>query len=145
MRRLLWLLLILLVAGCSTGPGAVAMTTRSSRAPGAKLTVLHVGAPWCPPCVAMEPAVHKFEEDWKGRVNFVNINSDQTSTPEFEAHRDLLSNVEAIPYTAWLDAHGKVLGEKVGYADAQELARLSESYLTAASSALPVTPTGKAY
>ncbi len=133
MHRFLWLLVPALLLGyhltaASPSP-TVPMTTRSSQAPGAKLTVLHVGAPWCPPCVAMEPAVHEFEKDWKARVNFVNINADQHTTSEYATYQDVLHNVEAIPYTAWIGANGQVLGEKVGYADAQELDRLTEGYL----------------
>ena len=75
----------------------------------------------------MEPAWTQFESAQQGKVNLVKINVDQKSTPEFKKYEAIISGVQAIPTTLWLDQNGKVIDSKVGGMSAEELTRQTEA------------------
>jgi thiol-disulfide isomerase/thioredoxin len=59
-------------------PGAISLDALHG-----KVVVLDFWATWCPPCLAMLPALHELDAEWKDRgVSFVGINSDGDIAPE---------------------------------------------------------------
>lgn len=123
------LLLGLLVAVACSAPGKVEMKTYTKSAPGAKVTVVHYGAPWCGPCVAMEPAMVQFESQYAKKVNLVMINVDDSKSPEMVKYGEFVKKAGGVPYTVWLDSKGKLMGEKIGGMDATELSKMTEDYI----------------
>ena len=116
-------------AWSQTAAGKVEMKTYTSTVKNSPVTVVHYGAPWCGPCVAMEPAVEQFEQAYKSKVNLVMINVDDRKSPEMQKYGEFVQKAGGIPYTVWLDAKGKVLGEKVGGMTAQELSSATDGYV----------------
>ncbi len=70
------------------------------------------GAPWCGPCRMLDPELDKLAQS--GRVNVVRI--------EVEEHPELARHygVTSIPRLLLFD-HGNVRGDRVGYADSEQL------------------------
>lgn len=75
--------------------------------------VVKFGADWCGPCRMMEPVLDQFSMSEPG-VSVVRINVDQ--------HGDLAQHygVSSIP-RLFLFEQGKVIGDRVGYLDEQQL------------------------
>ena len=121
------LLLALLLSGLVWAK--VEMKTHSSAAPKATVTVVHYGAPWCGPCVAMEPAWTKFETDYKKKVNLVLVNIEEKGTPELKKYGKLQEDVDGLPLTLWLDANGKVVKSEIGKLEAKQLASQTDKAL----------------
>lgn len=107
------------------------MKTYSSTAKGAKVTVVHFGAPWCGPCKVMEPDWQTFQKDYKQKVNIVSINVDE-DTPENKKYGELAKAFGGIPYTVWLDSNGKVLQKAEGLVGKDVLVRQTEAAVKAA-------------
>lgn len=75
--------------------------------------VVKFGADWCGPCQMMESVLDQFSASEPG-VPVVRINVDQ--------HQDLAQHygVSSIP-RLFIFEHGKVVGDRVGYMDEQQL------------------------
>ncbi|WP_146121049.1 co-chaperone YbbN [Achromobacter sp. MYb9] len=86
---------------------------RSSNVP----ILLYIGAPWCPPCTTMGPAVEKAAEDFGGHVRVVKVNAATDS--------QLLNSlkVAAVPMIVLYGEYGRELGRYLGNLSAREISR----------------------
>jgi thiol-disulfide isomerase/thioredoxin len=77
-------------------PGKIALAELQGR-----VVVLDFWATWCPPCLAMLPALHELDTEWRIRgVTFVGVNSDGDISPE--ALQSFLVQ-HAVPYAVVVD------------------------------------------
>ncbi len=74
----------------------------------------------------MEPAMTQFESKYKSKVNLVNINIDETTTPEFKKYGKLGDLSDSIPFTVWIDSNQKVLDKEAGGLSAADLAKRTD-------------------
>jgi len=73
-------------------------------------TVVDFWAPWCDNCKMAAPTLEKIEEEYKGRVNFVSVNSDSPQAwPLIQRF-----GVDAIPHLALISAEGDVETALIG-------------------------------
>lgn len=72
------------------------------------------GADWCGPCQAMEGQLDQFQVENGGAVAVVRINVEQH--PQLARHYA----ISGIPHSFLFD-HGKVVADRVGYMDVQQL------------------------
>lgn len=72
------------------------------------------GAEWCGPCRMLDPELDQLASNLRGRVEVVRVNVDQR--PDLAQHY----GVSSIP-RLFLFRHGKVVADRVGYADNQQL------------------------
>ncbi len=79
----------------------------------AQAIVLRLGAPWCAPCLEMEPAFHGVARSLSGWVSFVQVDA----TEDRGAARAL--GVHSLPATAIL-WRGRLLELTLGYLTAGE-------------------------
>ena len=87
------------------------------------LVVVKFGAEWCPPCRMLDPELTKLGNSLAGRASVVRINVDQ--------HRDLARHYHVSSITRlMIFYHGQVLADRVGYADAKQLAAWVNSVRT---------------
>lgn len=80
-------------------------------------------ATWCGPCRRLSPILKELSEDFKGRIKFVKIDSDQE--PE-------LSNeysITALPTLLFFDG-GKLAGQFAGLPDKQSLKTELENWIS---------------
>ena len=64
-------------------------------------------APWCPPCIKLEPILDALAEEYGDRLHFVKLNSDDNP----EATRDY--HVQSMP-TLVVFRKGEVIGQLIG-------------------------------
>jgi thiol-disulfide isomerase/thioredoxin len=75
-----------------------------------KPSVVDFWAPWCENCKLSAPTLHKVEEEYRDRVNFIMVNGDQAAAwPYIEAF-----GVDAIPHLALVNADGDVETALIG-------------------------------
>ncbi|WP_409021703.1 thioredoxin [Dellaglioa sp. P0083] len=87
---------------------------------GSGLTIVDLWAPWCGPCLMMEPVIDELEEDFKDDMQFVKLNIDENKETALEY------DVMSIP-SFLLFKDGKAIEKVVGYHDKSEFSKyLSE-------------------
>lgn len=93
--------------------------TRSNTTP----LLLYIGAPWCPPCTTMGPAVEAASETLGDRVRFVKVNA--------AADSQLLKalKVASVPMLILYGEHGHELARFLGVLSARELVRWVDTTL----------------
>ena len=77
----------------------------------------------------MEPELTRFESSYKSKINLVNINVDEKSSLEFQKYGELMKRSKSIPFTLWVDSHGKVLREEHSVMTEGQLAETTQSAL----------------
>ncbi|SNR16771.1 TlpA family protein disulfide reductase [Tenacibaculum jejuense] len=97
-----------------------------------KVVFLNFWATWCPPCIAELPYIQDFYNDYKGKVAFVFITSDDVRTlneffkkhgyefPVYQSNHDFpkeLPPVTSIPRTFVIDTQGNIRVDKSGSAN----------------------------
>ena len=88
--------------------------------------VVDFGAPWCPPCRALEPVFEELAGRFEGGVRFFKMNIDENpSTPQ-------RYGVKGIPTLIFFSG-GKEAERVVGMAGKEALARLIGKYAGAAA------------
>jgi thioredoxin 1 len=79
-------------------------------------------APWCSPCIKMEPFVKKIKEQYAGQITVVRVNIDEAKT--LAKHL----KVESLPVIALYNA-GKETKRAEGFQNQEALERLIKSFL----------------
>ena len=87
----------------------------------AEPVLVKFGAVWCPPCRMLDPELDRLSSEMGGRIAVVRINVDQR--PALAQHY----HVSSIPRLL-LFKQGKVIADRVGYADHQRLASWVDGY-----------------
>mmetsp|Transcript_41749 Transcript_41749/g.61304 ORF Transcript_41749/g.61304 Transcript_41749/m.61304 type:complete len:167 (+) Transcript_41749:344-844(+) len=77
-----------------------------------KPTVVDFWAPWCENCKAAAPTLHKIEEEYKGKVNFVMVDADGDGAATWEMIGKF--GVDAIPHLALVSSEGYVETALIG-------------------------------
>ena len=73
-------------------------------------TLMEFYANWCTSCQAMAGDLAQLKQDYKGKVNFVMLNVDNSKwLPEV-----LNYNVDGIPHFVFLNDEGKAIAESIG-------------------------------
>lgn len=90
--------------------------------------IVDFGAPWCPPCRALEPTFAKLAAEYEGRVRFakVNIDDNPSVTQRY--------GVKGIP-TLILFVGGREVERVVGAAGREAIARVIDRNAVAAEPA----------
>lgn len=84
------------------------------------IKLIDLKASWCSPCRLMEPIIHELEEEFKGKVEFEEIDVDEK--PEIASKYGVLS----IP-TYILEKDGQEVARKVGFTPKAEMVKLLSS------------------
>ncbi|MFD0861217.1 TlpA family protein disulfide reductase [Sungkyunkwania multivorans] len=96
-----------------------------------KVVLVNFWATWCPPCIAEMPSLQKLYDDYKGKVAFVLVTSDDEATVvnfmekngytmPFYFQRSLAPKEirsSGIPATYLIDLNGEIVIDKVGAAN----------------------------
>ncbi|WP_143569869.1 TlpA family protein disulfide reductase [Tenacibaculum agarivorans] len=97
-----------------------------------KVIFLNFWATWCPPCIAELPYIQEFYNDYKGKVEFVFVTSDNVEElnkffkktgyefPVYQSYLNFpeeLPPVNSIPRTFIIDSQGNIRADKSGSAD----------------------------
>ena len=83
------------------------------------------GAPWCPPCRALEPTFEALSAEYEGRVRFLKVNIDDNPATSQRY------GVRGIP-TLILFRGGREVERIVGAAARQTIARMIDQHAGAA-------------
>ncbi len=88
--------------------------------------MVHIGAPWCPPCRELTPVLESIAQEYAGRLAIVEVDSDQNP--------DLVSRYGAgrIPNLLFL-WEGRVVRQEVGPLPYASLSQLIDELLQTAS------------
>ncbi len=96
-----------------------------------KVVLINFWATWCPPCIAEMPSMHELYEDYKDKIEFVFVSSEQTkvihnflskNSYSFDVYRPVTAhpevfNVQSIPRTFLIDTNGNIVIDKMGAAN----------------------------
>jgi thioredoxin len=88
--------------------------------------MVHIGAPWCPPCRDLIPLLEKVAEEYAGRLAIVEVDSDQN--PELASRY----GAGRIPNLLFLWA-GRVVRQEVGVIPYASLCQMVDELLQCAS------------
>ncbi len=90
--------------------------------------MVHIGAPWCPPCRDLSPMLEKVAQEYAGRLAIIEVDSDQNP--------DLASRYGAgrIPNLLFLWG-GRVVRQEVGVIPYASLCQMVDELLQYASKA----------
>lgn len=91
------------------------------------------GANWCGPCRMLEGELDKFASDTHGRIAVVRIDVDKY--PKLAQHY----RISSIPRLL-LFQQGQIVGDRVGYADHQQLESWVLAHATTTSAPKTITP-----
>jgi len=91
------------------------------------------GANWCGPCRMLEGELDKFASQTHGRIAVVRVDVDKH--PKLAQHY----RVSSIPRILLFD-HGEIVGDRVGYADHQQLESWVQAHASTTASPKTVTP-----
>ncbi len=69
-------------------------------------------ATWCPPCQKLKPIFHELSEEYRDKVNFVTIDTDDMPAL---AQRYGIQN---IPCLIYMTPEGKILDRSIGFVEA---------------------------
>lgn len=85
--------------------------------------LLYIGAPWCPPCTTIGPAVESAASTLGSKVRFFKVNA--------AADSQLLNslNVASVPMLLLYDGNGKELARFLGVLSASQLVQWIEKNL----------------
>ena len=78
------------------------------------LTLVEFWAPWCPWCRRLTPLLKEIEEDYKGRIIFTSLNSEDY--PDISSQYGVMS----LP-TMKFFCKGREVGELIGYMPEEKL------------------------
>ena len=86
------------------------------------VTVVDFSAEWCGPCKKLEPVLHALSEQLKGKVNFANVDVDESGNL---AQQMQISNIPLIVFYK----NGKEVDKLVGLQSEEDLRKKIQSYL----------------
>lgn len=80
-----------------------------------KVTLVELGASWCPPCQQMAPIIADLQKEYAGRVSIITIDLDK--------HRDQADRfgVRGIPTFILYDQNGRQAGRSAGFMEKKEI------------------------
>jgi thiol-disulfide isomerase/thioredoxin len=75
-------------------------------------TVLKIAADWCKPCQMLKPIFEKLKDDYKGKINFIEV-YDDTDKELYEKYYSKF-NLYGIPVVVIMDSNENELERIVG-------------------------------
>lgn len=87
-----------------------------------KPMIVDFSATWCPPCRQLKPIFEKLAEEFRGRITFVTIDTDES--PEIaQAY-----GVKSIPMLVFINKDGQVQNTLVGFQNRDQLLAAINTY-----------------
>lgn len=86
-------------------------------------TLIDFYADWCGPCIAMKPVFKELEEKYKNKINFKQINVDESSG---EAQK---FSIMSIPTFVVVDKNGIEVDRKMGAVPKEQFENWVKGYL----------------
>jgi thiol:disulfide interchange protein len=134
--RIVFLALLALVASaCASAETTPAPTVEHERTPSDITLVANTGRPqfldsyadWCITCNRNKPIVHRLEDQYKDRVDFMYLNIDLEDTLTTRERFDIVARSQYV----LIDADGSVVQKWFGYLDEAEVTAALDQFLTA--------------
>ncbi|MDN4071018.1 thioredoxin domain-containing protein [Paenibacillus vini] len=85
------------------------------------ITLVDFDAPWCPPCKVLGPLLDQLHEDYKGALNLVKVNCDES--PELASTYGIMSLPTVIMFH-----NGEPVEKLVGLRPREAYDRMIEKY-----------------